>query len=147
MDSKGTQPHIQCIHSPPNCGSPTSRLPLNTEQSSLCYTIGPCWLCIVNIAVTNIIFPRVLVKCVGTNCLIHITVGVGGRWYNLLQPFLDGGNLATCNKSLLLHIPFIRADSKKMIDLFIAFQNCLKGGIIGSSLNDLNRSLCALAFQ
>ena len=28
-----------------------SRLPHNIEQSSLCYTIGPCWLFILNIAV------------------------------------------------------------------------------------------------
>ena len=27
-----------------------SRLPHNTEQSSLCYTVGPCWLPILNIA-------------------------------------------------------------------------------------------------
>ena len=27
------------------------RLPHNTEQSSLCYTVGPCWLSILNIAV------------------------------------------------------------------------------------------------
>ena len=26
-----------------------SRLPHNTEQSSLCYTVGPCWLSISNI--------------------------------------------------------------------------------------------------
>ena len=28
-----------------------SRLPHNIEQSSLCYTVGPCWLSILNIAV------------------------------------------------------------------------------------------------
>ena len=28
-----------------------SRLPRNVEQSSLCYTVGPCWLSILNIAV------------------------------------------------------------------------------------------------
>ena len=28
-----------------------SRLPDNTGQSSLCYTAGPCWLCILNTAV------------------------------------------------------------------------------------------------
>ena len=27
------------------------RLLQNTEQSSLCYTVGPCWLSILNIAV------------------------------------------------------------------------------------------------
>ena len=27
-----------------------SRLPHNTEQSSLCFTVGPCWLSILNIA-------------------------------------------------------------------------------------------------
>ena len=30
---------------------PPSRLPHNTEQSSMCYTIGTCWLFILNIAV------------------------------------------------------------------------------------------------
>ena len=28
-----------------------SRLPHNIEQSSQCYTVGPCWLSILNIAV------------------------------------------------------------------------------------------------
>ena len=28
-----------------------SRLPYNTEQSSLCYIVGPCWVSILNIAV------------------------------------------------------------------------------------------------
>ena len=28
-----------------------SRLPHNIEQSSLCHTVGPCWLSILNIAV------------------------------------------------------------------------------------------------
>ena len=27
-----------------------SRLPHSTEQSSMCYTVGPCWLSILNIA-------------------------------------------------------------------------------------------------
>ena len=48
VNSKGTQPYI-CLYSPPN--SPPSRLPHNTEQSSLCYTAGPCWLSILNTAV------------------------------------------------------------------------------------------------
>ena len=30
-----------------------SRLPHNTEHSSLCHTIGPCWLSILNIAVLD----------------------------------------------------------------------------------------------
>ena len=38
-----------CIHSPLKPLS--SRLPHNTEHSSLCYTVGPCWLSILNIAV------------------------------------------------------------------------------------------------
>ena len=28
-----------------------SRLPCNTEQSSLCFTVGPCWSSILNVAV------------------------------------------------------------------------------------------------
>ena len=28
----------------------------NVEQSSLCYTVGPCWLSILNIAVMNTFF-------------------------------------------------------------------------------------------
>ena len=35
-----------CIHSPL-----PSRLPHNTEQSFMCYTGGPCWLSVLNIAV------------------------------------------------------------------------------------------------
>ena len=30
----------------------------NIEQSSLCYTIGPCWLSILNIAVFKFIFHK-----------------------------------------------------------------------------------------
>ena len=29
----------------------SSRLPRNTEQSSMCYTVGPCWLSILNVTV------------------------------------------------------------------------------------------------
>ena len=29
-----------------------SRLPHNTEQSSLCNTVGPCWLSILNIGIS-----------------------------------------------------------------------------------------------
>ena len=54
VNSKGTQPYI-CLYSPPN--SPPSRLPHNTEQSSLCYTAGPCWLPILNTAVCTSIPP------------------------------------------------------------------------------------------
>ena len=28
-----------------------SRLPHNNEQNSLCYTVGTCWLCVLNVAV------------------------------------------------------------------------------------------------
>ena len=31
-----------------------SRMPYNIEQSSLCYTVGPCWLSILNIAVCGL---------------------------------------------------------------------------------------------
>ena len=37
------------VHSPPN--PLPSRLPQNIEQSSMCSTVGPCWLFILNIAV------------------------------------------------------------------------------------------------
>ena len=37
-----------CIHSPQT--PLLCRLPLNSEQSSLCNTVGPCWLSILNIA-------------------------------------------------------------------------------------------------
>ena len=40
------------IHVPILLHTPLSaRLPLDAEQSSLCYTVGPCWLSILNIAV------------------------------------------------------------------------------------------------
>ena len=35
-----------------------SRLPHNIEQSSMCYTVGPCWLSILNIAVCVYDFPK-----------------------------------------------------------------------------------------
>ena len=31
-----------------------SRLPHNIEQSSICYTVGPCWLSILNIECVHI---------------------------------------------------------------------------------------------
>ena len=49
-----------CIHSPPN--SLSSRLPYNTEQSSLCYTVGPYWLPILNTAVCTCPSPTVLMQ-------------------------------------------------------------------------------------
>ena len=50
MSTKGTQPYIYtCIHSPQT--PLPSRLPHNIEQSSPCYTVGPCWLSILNTAV------------------------------------------------------------------------------------------------
>ena len=48
IDSKGIQPHIYMYPFSPN--SFLCKLPLNTEQSSLGYTVGPCWLPILNIA-------------------------------------------------------------------------------------------------
>ena len=50
VNSEGTQPHkhIYCFSSIPL--KPPSRLAHNTEQSSMCYTIGFCWLSILNIA-------------------------------------------------------------------------------------------------
>ena len=45
-----------CIHSSPN--SPPSRLLYNTEESSLCYTAGPCWLSILNIEVFVHVHPK-----------------------------------------------------------------------------------------
>ena len=32
------------------------RLPQNTEQNSLCHTVGPCWLFILNIAESHHLF-------------------------------------------------------------------------------------------
>ena len=52
-DSLPSEPPVKphtCIHSPPNHHL-LSRLPCNIEQSSLCYTVGPCWLFIFNKAV------------------------------------------------------------------------------------------------
>ena len=48
-EQQGPSHTYTCIHSPPNSSS--SRLPHNIEQSSLRYTVGPCWLSILNIAV------------------------------------------------------------------------------------------------
>ena len=48
-EQQGPSHTYTCIHSPPNSSS--SRLPHNIEQNSLCYTVGPCWLSILNIAV------------------------------------------------------------------------------------------------
>ena len=39
-----------------------SRLPQNSEQSSMCYTVGPCWLSILNIAVCAKFFFFVIVN-------------------------------------------------------------------------------------
>ena len=50
----GEQGRDSAIHIPVSILPQTailSRLPHNTEQSSLCYTVGPCWLSILNMAV------------------------------------------------------------------------------------------------
>ena len=39
--AKGSSHTYICIHYPPNSPLP-SRLPLDIEQSSVCYTVGPC---------------------------------------------------------------------------------------------------------
>ena len=39
--------HVSILHQTPF----PSRLPHNTDQSSLCYTVGPCWFSILNTAV------------------------------------------------------------------------------------------------
>ena len=52
MHSGGTQSYIYIyIYIPilPQTPLP-SRLPQNIEQSSLCYTVGPCWVSILNVA-------------------------------------------------------------------------------------------------
>ena len=46
---KGLSHTYTCIHSPPNLLPPG--LPHNIDQSSMCWTIGPCWLSILNTAV------------------------------------------------------------------------------------------------
>ena len=43
VNTEGTQPHIYMYPFSPQIPLP-SRLPYNTEQSSLCYRLGPCWL-------------------------------------------------------------------------------------------------------
>ena len=45
---RGSVIHIQ-VSTLPQTPLP-SRMPHNIEQSSVCYTVGPCWLSIVNIA-------------------------------------------------------------------------------------------------
>ena len=35
-----------------------SRLPCNTEHSSMCYTVGPCWSSVLNIAVSTCFLSR-----------------------------------------------------------------------------------------
>ena len=47
IDSKRTQPYMHPF--PPN--PLPLQAALNIEQSSLCYTAGPCWLSILNITV------------------------------------------------------------------------------------------------
>ena len=48
--SRATQLYKYMCPFSPKLPSPL-RLPHNTEQSSLCYTVGPCWLSILNMAV------------------------------------------------------------------------------------------------
>ena len=45
---RGSVIHIQ-VSTLPQTPLP-SRMPHNIEQSSVCYTVGPCWLSILNIA-------------------------------------------------------------------------------------------------
>ena len=46
MKREGTSHMYICIHSPVN--SPPIKLPHNIEQSCMCYTVGFCWLSILN---------------------------------------------------------------------------------------------------
>ena len=50
LNSKGTEPYIYTYPFPPQT-SFLSRLLHNIEPTSLCYTVGPCWLSMLNIAV------------------------------------------------------------------------------------------------
>ena len=54
-DSKGPQPHIH-VSLLPQTPLP-SRLPHNTEQSALCWTVRPFWLSILNTAACTGPFP------------------------------------------------------------------------------------------
>ena len=49
VNSTGTQPDMYMYPFSPTLLP--SRLPHNTEQSPMCYTVGPCWLSILTIAV------------------------------------------------------------------------------------------------
>ena len=52
VNSQGTQPYVYMYPFFPKLPFP-SRLPQNNEQSSICYTVGPSWLSILNIAVCS----------------------------------------------------------------------------------------------
>ena len=48
VNSEGTRPHIYKYPFSPKLPShPACHLTLSIEQSSLCYTVGPCWLSIL----------------------------------------------------------------------------------------------------
>ena len=75
------------------------KLLCNTEQSSLCYTIGPCWLSILNIAVASLVAQRVKASAcnVGDQCLIPGSGRSPGEGnvnplqYSCLENPMDGG--------------------------------------------------------
>ena len=60
VNTEGTQPYVHGYMYPFSSNPLPSRLPHNTEQSSMCYTVAPFWLPILNTAVfTHVAFFKV----------------------------------------------------------------------------------------
>ena len=79
LNSEGTQP---CMYPfSPQIPLP-SRLSHNIEQSPMCYTVGPCWLSILNIEVCNF-FIFVWEESGHTHTYSHTQ-----RWSSILHAFL-----------------------------------------------------------
>ena len=53
--AKGLSHTYICIRSPPNFPIQAVN---DTEQSSLCYIVGPCWVSILNIAMCVHVYPK-----------------------------------------------------------------------------------------
>ena len=77
------------------------RLLLNIEQSSLCYTVGPCWLHILNITVCT---------CSNTNCEFHFSEEISEIWVAEVSVWAGGvcegtKHLERKHVGLSYHIP------------------------------------------
>ena len=104
-----------------------SRLPHNIEQSSLCYTVGPCWLSILNIAVQPSFWT------VGTEPILKLI---------LITIFPKYGVSSTCEKPVILEVQMhaVSVFNLPPAPEILLSQYCLNPPIFISTTRPLSKS-------